>query len=230
MDWLIDETPSFTAVEVAASLPAEDVRLRGSGRANLAILMNDLVIHDTKKLFGGAAVRLDAIVVHGPPSDPAQGAQFYQPATFRFSDVRDGDRLPIEPPGLLVFYGRPRDFLAINIMASRDRDSTPDLGSLISTGLTSTQWQQATGELLGLAVGAPAAAAIVSATTVARVIGNLVAEFMKAITGNTIGVYRTAYLQYKHRFGLGRHPENDNFRREDFSFWYEIVADRASSG
>lgn len=228
-DWIIDETPRLSTAEVQGSLPAEGARLRGGARANLAVLLNDVVIADTKKMFGGADVRLDAVVVHGPEQDPGQDGGFYQPTTFRFPDVRDGDRLPVEPPGLLIFYGRPRQFLDLTIIVSRDREDSADLGHLLAGGLNSDEWRQAAGTLLGLAVAAPPAAAIVAAVGAAAVIGNFAGEVLRQVTGSSIGLYRTAYLQHLHRFGLGRHPEQDHYRRSGFSFWYEIVADRPAS-
>jgi hypothetical protein len=228
VDWLIDETSPLTVKELTASLPDDSTSLRGANRANLAVRLNDLVVHDTRKRFGGARVRLDAIVVHGVAIEEATPASFYQPTTFRFEDVRDGDRLPIEAPGLLTFYGRPRHFIDISITMSRDTDDAGDLSDLIATGLNSSEWKDASGELLGLAVAAPPAAAIVAAVGAAAVIGNLAADVLQKVTGKTIGFYRTAYLQHRDRFGLGRHPETDAFRHKDLSFWYEIVADRAA--
>jgi hypothetical protein len=225
--WLFDETPRVTSAEVEASFPAADIRLRSGSRSNLAVLLNDLVVHETKKLFGGAEVRLDAIVVHGPEAGSGEDGGFYEPATFRFSGVRDGDRLPVESPGLLVFYGRPRHFLDISVVMSRDRKDSADLGALIADRLNSSEWQQAAGTVLGLAVAAPPAAAILAGVGAAAVIGNVAAEILRQATGNSIGVYRTSYLQYLHRFGLGRHPEQDQYHHKGLSFWYEIVADRS---
>jgi hypothetical protein len=226
-EWLIDETPSMTSAEVSASLPKHEVRMRGGSKPNLAVLLNDMVVHDAKKLFGGAEVRLDAIVVHGLESDESDPRDFYQPTTVRFSNVRDGDRLPIEEPGLLAFYGKPRHFLDITFLMSRDRRDSEDLGNLISAELNSSEWKQAAGALLGVAVAAPPAAAIVAAMSAAGVVANLAAQVLRSVTGNTIGVYRTAYLQNLHRFGLGRHPEDNEYRQQDLAFWYEIVLDQA---
>lgn len=227
--WLLDQTPMLTPEEVQASFPPVETRLRASSRANLGILLNDVVVHDTKKLFGGADIRLDAIVVHGGQADGSQVGDFYQPTTFHFSDVRDGDRLSIEQPGLLVFYGRPRHFLDIYFMMSRDRKDSEDLGNLLATRMNSPEIEEAAGGLLGLAVAAPTASAVIAAAGAAAVLGNFAAQLLQEVTGNSIGVYRTAYLQYQHRFGLGRHPAAESYRVQDLSFWYEITADRAPS-
>jgi hypothetical protein len=228
--WLIDETPTITTAEVEASLPSEPHRFRGGRRPNLAVRLNDMVVHDTRKWFGGADLRLDTIVVHGPGEQQGSEAEFFQPTTFRFSGIRDGDRLPIETPGLLTFYGRPRHFLDIAIIMSRDRKDTADLGTLIATHLNSDAWRQGAGALLGLAVAAPQAAAVVAAVGGAAVIANFALELLAQMTGDTIGVYRASFLQHLDRLGLGRHPDAGQYRQRDLSFWYEIVLDRAAAG
>ncbi len=225
--WLIDETPSVTVEEVSASLPTEPARFRGAGpRVNLAMRLNDVVIHNTKKWFGGANIRLDAIIIRGPEQKDGGEPSFYQPTTFRFAGVKDGERLPIETPGMLVFYGRPKFFLDIAIVLSRDRKDSADLGSLIANNLNSDTWKQSASSLLGLTVATPQAAVIVAAIGGAAVIANFAAQLLAEVTGNTIGVYRASFLQHKERFGIGRHPDSGEFRQRDLSFWYEIVVDR----
>jgi hypothetical protein len=63
--WLIDETPTITEADIKSSPFTPPPGFRGK-KINLAVRLNDVVMHDTKKWFGGANVRLDAIVVHGP--------------------------------------------------------------------------------------------------------------------------------------------------------------------
>jgi hypothetical protein len=223
-EWLIDETASPSDTELADMAARDQPRLRGRGGANLAVRLNDVVVHDTRKWFGGAELRLDAIVVHGP-GDP-DDRDFYQPSTLRFRGIRDGDRLPIEAPGLLTFYGRPRHFVDVSIVMSRDRQDSEDLRSLIAENATSEGWQQGAAALLGLAVAAPQAAAIAGALSGAALMANFAADLLAKMTGDTIGVYRASFLQHRDRFGLGRHPAEGSYRQRDLSFWFEIVLDR----
>jgi hypothetical protein len=107
--WLLAESKALddeaqASIETALKFANRTTRSIGSTLA-LALRMNDVVIHDTKKWFGGADIRIDAIAVTGA-GQPS--ASFYQPTTFRFPSVHDGDRLPIESPGLIFFYGQPR--------------------------------------------------------------------------------------------------------------------------
>jgi hypothetical protein len=229
-DWLLDEsdvTPAALALEAG---PA-GVTMRGSRpSASLAVRLNDVVIHDTRKWFGGADIRLDTIVVNGATNENGEQEGYYQPTTFRFAGVEDGDRLPIDVPGLLVFYGQPAHFLDISILVSRDRSDSKDLGELISGQLNSDTWKSAAGSLLGLAVAAPQVAAITAAIGGAAVIANLAAGLVRSVTGDSIGLYRVSWLQHRDRFGLGRHPEENAYRERDLSFWYEIVMDRRRRG
>jgi hypothetical protein len=223
-EWLIDETSAPTESQLHDLVAREQSSFRRGSGANLAVRLNDVVVHDTKKWFGGAELRLDAIVVHGPAATDDVG--FYQPSTLRFQGVRDGDRLPIEHPGLLAFYGRPRHFVDISIVMSRDRKDSEDLRTLIGKNVTSDAWQQGAAALLGLAVAAPQAAAIAGALGGAAVLANFAAELLANLTGDTIGVYRSSFLQTRDRFGLGRHPQNGSFRQRDLSFWFDVVLDR----
>lgn len=81
--WLLDEVtpPDLTAIEQTE----EDISFdtRGSAEvqaqpANLAVRLQDIIIWDTKKWFGDADVRLDALVVHGPTGENQQQS-FYMP-------------------------------------------------------------------------------------------------------------------------------------------------------
>jgi hypothetical protein len=193
------------------------------------VRLNDVVIHDTKKWFGGANVRVDAIVVHGSGDDARTPDAFYRPGTWRFSNVADGQRLSIESPGLLVFYGRPSWFLDVSILVSRDRKDSEDLGALVARRLGSEEWKSAAAGLVGMAVAAPHAAGIVAALASAAAIANVTGEILRQATSDTIGLYRTSWLQHRDRFGLGRHPEQGAFTKQGFSFWYEIVLDEAPS-
>ena len=224
-NWLIDETSPINREELDASLRGQVV-MRGHQPA-LAVLINDLVIHDTKKWFGSADVRVDTLIVHGEKEGEPNG--YYQALTLPFSNIVDGDRLPIEHPGQRVFYGHPAHFLDVSIFVSRNTKDSDELATLIKTELSSDSWQAAAGAVLAATVVAPQAAAIVGAVAGAAILANIAYNLLKNVTSNTIGLYRSSWLQYRNRFGIGRHPEVDSFRQQDFSFWYEIVIDKKSA-
>src|SRR5713226_6533018 len=94
--WLIDETKPLNDAarrQMERELPKDHKgTMRGAQTApNLAIRIQDMIIHDTKKWFGDADIRLDALVIHGIGTKE-NPETFYMPQTFRFPRVRDGDR------------------------------------------------------------------------------------------------------------------------------------------
>ncbi len=225
MDWLIDDSRPVDADAIPQPVRGAPAHTRGA--ANLAVRLQEITIHDNRKWFGDADIRIDTLVVHGPGRD-GEEQQFYEPGTHRFGRVSDGDRLPIGDTGLLVFYGKPRHFLDIFVTVSRDRGDTRDLAALLKDRLGSDDFRSAATTILALTAAAPHATAIVAAASAATTLGNLSAQLLHQLTGNTIGLYRTSFLQYRDRFGLGRHPEAGEYRIKDLSFSFEIQLDRAA--
>src|SRR6185503_6450845 len=119
-DWLIDETRALTDTQIDQL----DRELADSGAARgaagitqptLAVSIHDVVIHNNRKWFGEADVRLDALVVtgYGSENDPAS---FYMPKTATFSRIKDSDSLQIGSGGLLAFHGRVAHFVNLFLM------------------------------------------------------------------------------------------------------------------
>jgi hypothetical protein len=154
---------------------------------------------------------------------------FYMPGTFRFPDVRDHEQLPIDPDhGLLIYNGQPRHFLDIFIVASRDRRDSDDLATLLARSLGDPQTQSAVSALFALGMAAPAAAAVAAGVAASAALGDLAYRVIKALSDQTIGMYRGSFLQYRDRFGVGRHPLNKPaFIQNDLEFWFEIALDQA---
>ncbi len=186
-----------------------------------AIRIQDIVVHNNKKWFGGADIRLDALIVHGY-GNKVNPQSFYMPGTFRFPGVADGERLPTGEKGLLIFHGKPRHFLDIFITVSRDRKDSADLAALLTKNLGTADMQDSLAALLGLAVTNPTSAIIKTAFSAALKIGDLAYQVLHHITGETVGLYRDSWL-HRDKFGLGRHPEAGVHRIRDLSFWYEIA-------
>lgn len=229
-DWLIDETRPLTPVQLdnldraladagSGARGAEDV-----GEApTLAVSIHDVVIHDNRKWFGEADVRLDALVVtgYGSESDPAS---FYMPKTATFARIRDSDSLQLGSGGLLAFHGKASHFVDLFLLVSRDRQDSADLATLLKSGLKSDEMKGAMGGLLGLAVAAPQVAAVTMGIAAAGVLGEFAYRVLRAATGSTIGLYRNSHLHHRDGFGIGQHPAppEHSFRVNDLSFRYEI--------
>ena len=230
-NWLIDETVEIDASlerEIQRGLPGvEETVQRGAGAVPpLAVMLHDVVVHDVKKWFGEADVRLDALVVHGY-GQKDEPESFYAPQTFRFSGIGDRTKLQIGESGLLLFHGRPLHFLDLFITLSRDTKDSDNLADLLKQRLGSQEIQGAIATLAALAVAAPQVAVVTAAVGAAAILGDFAYRVIREAAGKSIGLYRTSYLQYRHGFGVGRHPGDDSsYRFDDFSFWYEIHTER----
>jgi hypothetical protein len=225
-EWLVDRFRPLTDQDVdeidreLASGGAHSRKQRGSPR-DLAVTLHDVTVHDTRKWFGEANIRLDAFVItgFGNPKDPST---FYAPKSESFPRIRDGEKLPFGPGGWLMFHGPASHFLDVRIMVSRDRKDSQELSQLLSSAAGSAQTGRSLSTLLGLAVAAPQAAAVGAAVGAAATLGDIAFRLVQAATGATIGLYRDCHLEYRDGFGIGRHPGERAFRVKDLSFWYEI--------
>jgi hypothetical protein len=226
--------PSFLIDERKPLVAADQRRLReklvdaGPGtrsvhfRPTLAISLHDVVIHDNRKWFGGADLRLDALVVTGY-GELGEPKSFYMPKTASFPGVKDGERLAIGEGGLLLFHGLASHFLALMIMVSRNRKDTDDLAELLSAKLQTDQAQSAVGTLMQLVAGA-SATVVGAAMGAAGVLGEVAYRALRSANGDTIGLYRNTHLEHRDRFGIGHHPDppRREYRAQDLSFRYEI--------
>lgn len=228
-EWLIDEAmpPDAGAIEqiereIGSSQRGSRESFSQPQAVNLAVRLQDIMIWDTKKWFGDAEMRLDALVVHGHAT-AGEAASVYMPKTFRFPGIKSQDRLPTGENGLLIFYGEALHFLDIFITVSRDRQDSEDLATLLHNNSQSPNFQGAVNTLLGLAGATPEVMAVGTAIGGASSLGNLACQVLSKVTGNTIGLYHTSWLQYKDGFGIGRHPQKNSHKVKDLSFWYEII-------
>lgn len=227
--WLIDE--SVSAGEVEGFVDHELKLRRESAGATprkkppIAVRINDVVIHDTRKWFGSSNIRLDTLVVHGA-SEGDKVKDVLHATTLRFPRIKENDRLPIDRPGQGIFYGHPKDFLDVSIMVSRDTADSKELAVAIDSELNSTKARAGAAAVLAATALAPQTALVVGAVGGAAALANVAYNILAKATGNTIGLYRVTYFQKKDAFGIGRHPAADSFRHQDFSFWYEVLLEK----
>jgi hypothetical protein len=217
-NWLIDESRPLS-IEDAWEAVRADLGFEGvAQRPPLAVVIRDVTIHNTKKLFGAAEVRLDALFV------TAAEDQIYQPGTFSFPGIRDRDELPIDEGGLLLYFGSPRYFIDMALIASQGGNG-PTLGELLAE--SADQFGNLLGKVTKLAVAVPQAAAITEAAAAAAKLAAVALRLLDGVTGKSIGLYRVTWFEHRDRFGLGPHPgDGDRFRNRDFEFRYEVFEDR----
>jgi hypothetical protein len=226
-EWLINRVPGDIASAVLDDQALGALtRSRGvtTAEAPLAVSMNDIIIHDTHKWFGGADIRLDVLAVHGNVAD-AHAGSWYTPTTRVFPNVRDGARLNTE--GMLVFFGWPRYFLDLFIIVSRDTKDADKLGDLLRHRLAGDA-TGAVADMLAL-VAAPEAAAVAAAAKAALTIGSIAYDVIGDLLTKSVGVYQQSWLENADRFGHGRHPlaEGESIRADDLSFWLDVRRDVA---
>jgi hypothetical protein len=207
--FLVDERPDI-------SLRLLSPRAATMAPSTVAVRLNDLVVHRNKAL-GGADVRVDTLVMTGGlGSLPTHEAR-----TLRFSNVRDGQRLPMD--NLVVYHGPAVDYLDIAWWVSRDRSESLALSDLLRQRLVTEDFHTAFTSIAVLAVAAPQAALAAAAVSGCAVLVSTAYELLSRVVGNSIGLYRTSLLASED-FGVGRHPIEGTQPAQDFSFAYEVLA------
>lgn len=209
----VGEDPEFQVDE----RPEQSLLLwspKGVAPATVAVRLSDLTVHHNRA-FRSADIRLDAIVLAGGPGKQP----VYSAHTERFSNIRDGQLLPLEK--MQIYHGPAVDYLDIAVWVSRDTSGSQALADLLQEKLTAGDVQLAMGQVIGLLAAAPQAAIAVAALSAGAVLINAAYHLLTGIVGQSIGLYRTTLLAGE-RFGVGRPAEQCLVRAQDFSFRYVI--------
>ena len=224
-EWLVDESQTLTAAE-ALEATRQELGFDPAAEAAINVALFDVTIHDTKKWFGPAEVRIDGLVVTPAPAKD----QLYHANTFTFPGVRDGQALPIDrDTGLGLYTGWPQYLLDIALIASRGGSDQKTLGELLAD--SADQLGDLLGDVAKLTIVAPHAAAITGAAAAAARLSGTVLRLLANETGKSIGLYRATWYEHRNRFGLGNHPSDGGlFREQDFSFRYEVFQDHPEPG
>lgn len=182
--------------------------------AAVAVRLSDLVVHHNRA-FRSADIRLDAIVL----TTGTDGQPLYAAQTERFSNIRDGETLPLDR--MLIYHGPVVDYIDLAVWVSRDASGSLALADLMQEKLTHADVQMAMGQIGGILVGAPQAAMAVAAIGASAVLVNAAYHLLTGIVGHSIGLYRTTFLAGE-RFGIGRPVDQCTVRAQDFSFTYLV--------
>jgi hypothetical protein len=223
-DWLVDETQPLSKDEAREVARGEFGFQTPGAEVPIAVSLHDVTIHNTRVWFNRPAeVRIDALMV-----SPTTEESIFHPATYEFSGVQDGQRLPIDKSGGVGLYlGRPKYLLDIALIASQ---GGPKNGEIKTLGELLAENADNLGDLLGnvttLAAAAPQAAAVTGAAAAAAKLSAAALRLLDQWTGKSIGLYRATWWEHRNQFGLGPHPEDGgHFRERDFEFRYEIFRD-----
>lgn len=224
-EWLLDESRTLTAAE-ALEATQQELGFDRATEPAINVALFDVTIHDTKKWFGRAQVRIDALVITPAPAED----QLYQANTFTFPGVRDGQALPIDRAASLGLYtGWPQYLLDVAIIASLGGPDQKTLGEMLAD--SADQLGSLLGNVAKVTIAAPHAAAITGAAAAAAKLSGTVLRLLAQETGKSIGLYRATWYEHRDRFGLGNHPTDGGlFRQQDFAFRYEVFQDRPEAG
>jgi hypothetical protein len=140
--------------------------------------------------------------------------------------VTDGDDIATGDNGVLVYYGRPSHFLALQLLLSRDTKDSDDLASLIQAQSANHELRNALSALAGILPPTPEIAVVQAGFSAALALGDVAYKLLRQLTPACLGLYRAAWLGRQHHFGIGRHPSSGVEQKKDFQFAYEIVLDR----
>lgn len=75
---------------------------------------------------------------------------------------------------------------------------------------------------------APQVAAIMPEVGAAARLGAFACQLLRRMSGTTVGLFHTSWLQHRDRFGVGRHPSAGEYRVKDLSLSYEIVVEAST--
>ena len=225
-DWMLEEgalDPDLALVsELRTGDRSTDHKLEGhTAEHNLSIFLKPLVINNTRKWFGEADIRADVLVVQGGQ----EYGSLYAPQTFHFPRVADGDDLANRDNGLMIYYGRPKHFLVMTIMLSRDTKDSDSLADLISQQAKRKDIADVLSRM-AVAASSPHLAVVQTAIEAALIFGDVAYRLIRQISPNCLGIYRANWLARKDNFGIGHHPTKEgSFNIKDFTFAYSIVPD-----
>jgi hypothetical protein len=188
---------------------------------NLSVFLKPLVINNTRKWFGEADIRVDALVTQGG----MESGSLYAPRTFHFPRVADRDDLANAENGLMIYYGKPKHFLVLTLLLARDTEDSDDLAALIEKQANREDVSSVLGSVAA-AVASPHVAAVQTAMKAALLLGDVAYNLVRQISPKCLGLYRANWLAQKDNFGIGRHPAEGSLEIKDFSFAYSVVQDK----
>lgn len=206
----------FLIEEVSSPQTAKATPRRPPPPSAVAVRLDELVVHRNRARFGGADVRVDAIVLTGA----LKGSQpTFRARTARFSRIHDGEPLPLDR--MLVYHGPAVRYLDIALWVSRDGTGALDLGELLTDEVAGFEVQEALAKMGASMTGVPYAAGAAAMVGVGAVVVNVAYRLLRGAVNDVIGLYRGSMLA-EERFGVGRHPAEGVRRVQDFSFAYSI--------
>lgn len=199
--WLCTEETPF----------APSLFVTGAARAarttqTCSVLLRTVRVLDNKRLFWAADVVVYAVTVDGYPDMKSQTPFWVQ--QFLFANVKDGATLPIDSQtGVLLYRGRPRDFLNLYLLVIRDTKTTQDFATLLKQNFVANGIGTLAGAAVSIYAGLPATATAPVVRDLTTQAVNTTLDYFSQQKNQVIGAYYASLLP-EHTYGVGLHPPN----------------------
>ena len=198
-EWLCtDEAPLKKDVLLSVSA-------RGSAEAQRYVLtLRGVRILNNKKLFGGATVNLDTVVVDGLP-DMESKLPFWS-QNFSFSGVKDGDLLSIDRDlGFQLYRGEPADFLNLYVLAVRNKKASRDFAAVLKENMVANEVGTVAGAAISVFADLPEMLGVDAIRKLVTKSVNATIDYFVAQENPVIGVYYGSLTPENH-WGEGLRP------------------------
>lgn len=198
--WLQEDEEPF---KEGLMIPAASRSARS--KTSHTVLLRSVRVNNNKKLFGSSDVVVYAIVIDGYP-DMQSGKPFWA-QQFAFPDVKDGATLAAIDPdlGVVVYQGRPADFLNVYLLVVRDKQSTRDLAKVLNENLVAEGLGMVTGAAISTYAGLPPGITVEMARDLIKKAVETTLDFFSKQKDPVIGVYYASLLAQS-SYGVGMHP------------------------
>ncbi len=201
-EWLLrEETPFEPSLFVSGA-----ARLARS-KETCSILLRAVKVLDNRRLLLASDVIIYAVTVDGYPDMKSKTPFWMQ--QFNFPHVKDGATLSSidKDSGVLVYRGRPRDFLNLYLLVVRDAQSTREFAKLLQDNFVAKGLGTLAGAAVSIFSGLPAGiTAPVARELVTQAVGTTVDYFAKQ-SNLAIGAYYVSFIRER-GFGAGLHPSD----------------------
>ncbi len=174
-------------------------------KATQSVLLRSVRVLNNKSLFGSSDVIVYAVVLDGYPD--MKSKQPFWAQQFTFPDVQDGATLKAIDPnlGVVIYQGRPVDFLNIYLLVVRDKQATRDLAKVLSENLLAEGVGTLAGAAISTFAGLPPSVTAAMTREATKKAVQTTLDFFSKQKNPVIGAYYASLLAEK-EFSKGMHP------------------------
>lgn len=200
--WLLQEEETFKP-----SLLIRSAARASRADAVHAILLRAVRILDNRRLFFSSDIIVYCVVVDGYP-DMKSGMPFWT-QQYDFFKVKDGATLPIDPEGgLLLYHGRPREFLNLYLLAIRNTEASREFAKLLKENFVAQGLGTLAGAAVSIYANLPPEVTVPAARDLTTTAVDTTIDYFARRGNLVIGVYYASLIGGSGNYGLGYHPSD----------------------